>query len=38
MMGSMVMLDHKRDLLQGTYRIMVLLLSILGLVVLNRMV
>ena len=37
-MGSMVMLDNKRDLLQGTYRIMVLLLNILCLVVLNRMV
>ena len=37
-MGSMVTLDNKRDLLQGTYRKMVLLLSILILVVLNRMV
>ena len=37
-MRSMVMLDNKRDLFQGTYRIMVLLLSILCLVVLNRMV
>ena len=36
-MGSMVMLDNKRDFLQGTYKIMVLLLSILCLVVLNRM-
>ena len=37
-MGSMVMLDNKRDLFQGTYRIMILLLSILCLVVLNKMV
>ena len=37
-MGSMAMLDNKRDLLQGTYRIMVFLLSILCLVVLNRKV
>ena len=37
-MGSMVTLDNKRDLFLGTYRKMVLLLSILLLVVLNRMV
>ena len=37
-MGSKVMWDNKRDLLQGTYRIIVLLLGILCLVVLNRMV